>query len=61
MVLEAVDDEDLAELDLPDQLAALKAASNDCISHTVAIKEKVDSWRQFATLVHRACVDQDGL
>ncbi|KAI8677687.1 hypothetical protein NCS55_00486100 [Fusarium keratoplasticum] len=59
MVLEAVDDEDLAELDLPDQLAALKAASNDCISHTVAIKEKVDSWRQFATLVHRACVDQD--
>ncbi|KAI8721477.1 hypothetical protein NCS52_00289200 [Fusarium sp. LHS14.1] len=59
MVLEAVDDEDLAELDLPDQLAALKAASTDCISHTVAIKENVDAWRQFATLVHRACVDQD--
>ncbi|KAM5347267.1 hypothetical protein ACJ41O_010272 [Fusarium nematophilum] len=59
MVLEAVEDEDLVELDLPDQLDALKRASNYCISHTVAIKEKVDAWRQFSTLVYHACVDQD--
>jgi len=60
MIIEAVDDEDLAELDLPDQLAALKRISQDCIADTKAIKEKVDDWSQFANAVFQACTDQNG-
>ncbi|KAH7121635.1 hypothetical protein EDB81DRAFT_872900 [Dactylonectria macrodidyma] len=59
MVIEAVDDEDLAELDLPDQLAALKRVSKDCIDDTRAIKEKFDAWSQFANSVYIACVDKE--
>ncbi|KAK3368005.1 hypothetical protein B0H63DRAFT_490135 [Podospora didyma] len=59
MIIQATEDEDLAELDLPDQLAALKRVSNDCIEDTKAIKEKVAAWSQFAGLVYQACVDQD--
>ena len=59
MIIQATEDEDLAELDLPDQLAALKRVSNDCIEDIRAIKEKVAAWSQFAGLVYQACVDQD--
>ncbi|KAH8897995.1 hypothetical protein GQ53DRAFT_818244 [Thozetella sp. PMI_491] len=59
MIIEAVEDEDLAELDLPEQLAALKRVSSDCVADTKAIKEKVDAWSKFANDIHKACQDQD--
>jgi len=40
-IIEAVEDEDLAEIDLPQQLTALKRISEGCIEDTKAIKEKV--------------------
>jgi hypothetical protein len=60
MILEAVEDEDLAELDLPDQLATLKRISTSCIKDTQELKAKVDNWGAFAKSIHTACVDQDG-
>lgn len=60
MIIQATEDEDLAELDLPDQLAALKRVSKDCIADTKAIKEGVAAWSKFANDVYKACVDQDG-
>ncbi|KAK3358445.1 hypothetical protein B0T24DRAFT_540422 [Lasiosphaeria ovina] len=59
MIIQATEDEDLAELDLPEQLAALKRVSNDCVEDTKAIKEKVAAWSQYAGLVYQACVDKD--
>jgi hypothetical protein len=60
LILEAVDDEDLAELDLPEQLAALKTISEQCVEDSRSIKEKVDAWGEFARAIHNACIYKDG-
>jgi hypothetical protein len=57
--LEAVEDDDLAELDLPEQLATLKRISTSCIKDTTELKKKVDDWGKFAKSIHKACVDGD--
>lgn len=60
-IIEAVEDEDLAEIDLPEQLAALKRISEGCIEDTKAIKEKVGAWGDSAKSIYNACVDKDGM
>ncbi|RYP21036.1 hypothetical protein DL765_002443 [Monosporascus sp. GIB2] len=59
MILEAVEDDDLVELDLPDQLAALKRMSQACTDDAKAIKTKVREWAECARAIHKACVDRD--
>ncbi|RYO89200.1 hypothetical protein DL766_003606 [Monosporascus sp. MC13-8B] len=59
MILEAVEDDDLVELDLPDQLAALKRISQVCTDDAKAIKTKVREWAGCARAIHKACVDRD--
>ncbi|KAE8441671.1 hypothetical protein EG329_004592 [Mollisiaceae sp. DMI_Dod_QoI] len=58
-ILEDVQDDDLAELDLPEQLATLRRMSTSCIKDTTDLKTKVDDWGKFAKYIHRACVDGD--
>jgi len=60
MIIEAVEDDDLVELDLPDQIAKLKEISAMCVNDTKAIKAKFDQWSEFAKAIHAACVAQDG-
>lgn len=60
MLLEDVEDPDLVELDLPEQLAVLQRVSETCVADSMSIKQKVEAWSDFATILHRACVEQDG-
>lgn len=60
MILEAVEDADLVELELPEQLRMLQQVSHTCVADTKSIKEKVKAWSDFADSLHRACVEQDG-
>lgn len=60
MILEAVEDDDLVEMDLPDQLAILKRISQACTQDTKAIRAKVGEWGEYAKAIHRACVEKDG-
>ncbi|KAK4183819.1 hypothetical protein QBC35DRAFT_83550 [Podospora australis] len=54
-----VEDPDLAELDLPRQLEALKRVSESCVTDTREIKKTFDAWKDFATRVYGACVEED--
>ncbi|KAK4164124.1 hypothetical protein QBC43DRAFT_238193 [Cladorrhinum sp. PSN259] len=54
-----VEDPDLAELDLPNQLEKLKRVSESCVADTRDIKASVDAWKDFATRVYSACVEED--
>ncbi|KAI1332385.1 hypothetical protein F5Y16DRAFT_394460 [Xylariaceae sp. FL0255] len=59
MVVEAVEDPDLVELDLPDQLANLKEISTSCVEGIKAVKTKFDTWAEFVRAIHVASVAQD--
>ncbi|KAI9778571.1 MAG: hypothetical protein M1816_004015 [Peltula sp. TS41687] len=58
-IAQDVEDPDLAELDLPDQLTALRRVSDACVTDTIDIKKTVDAWKDFATRLYGACVDED--
>ncbi|KAI1422216.1 hypothetical protein F5Y12DRAFT_644149 [Xylaria sp. FL1777] len=59
MIVEAVEDPDLAELDLPDQLAKLKEISTTSVQDIKAVKRKFDDWAKFVRAIHKACVAKD--
>ncbi|GAW20801.1 hypothetical protein ANO14919_103120 [Xylariales sp. No.14919] len=59
MIVEAVEDPDLAELDLPDQLAKLKEISTTSVEDIKAVKRKFDDWAKFVRAIHKACVAKD--
>ncbi|KAI0191872.1 hypothetical protein F4808DRAFT_381415 [Astrocystis sublimbata] len=59
MIVEAVEDPDLAELDLPDQLAKLKEISTTSVEDIKAVKKKFDAWGEFVRAIHKACVAKD--
>lgn len=59
MVIQAVEDTDLAELDLPEQIARLKKISTACVDDTKAIKAKFDQWSEFTKVIYAACIAQD--
>ncbi|KAI0837717.1 hypothetical protein F5Y06DRAFT_270060 [Hypoxylon sp. FL0890] len=59
MIVEAVEDPDLAELDLPDQLARLKEISAASVRDVKAVKKKFGAWAEFVRAIHKACVAKD--
>ncbi|KAI1490361.1 hypothetical protein F5X96DRAFT_679156 [Biscogniauxia mediterranea] len=59
MILEAVEDDDLVELDLPDQLAILKRSSQACMQDTNALRDRVGEWGEYAKAIYEACVEKD--
>ncbi|GAW26200.1 hypothetical protein SAMD00023353_2400520 [Rosellinia necatrix] len=59
MILEAVEDDDLVEIDLPEQLAILKRVSQSCTQDTMAIRANVNKWGEYANAIHRACMEKD--
>lgn len=60
MILEAVEDAEIAELCLPDEIATLKRFSRSCIEDTKAVRDRVTDWQDFAKLIHLACSDKEG-
>jgi hypothetical protein len=57
-ILNAVDDEDLAELELPRQLQKLQRVSKTCILDAKDIKEKVEMWKTYVQNIRKACEDE---
>ncbi|KAI8626814.1 hypothetical protein F5Y19DRAFT_487389 [Xylariaceae sp. FL1651] len=59
LIVEAVEDPDLAELDLPDQLAKLREVSATSVKDVKAVKKKFGAWAEFVRAIHKACVAKD--
>ncbi|KAI1636452.1 hypothetical protein F4809DRAFT_609608 [Biscogniauxia mediterranea] len=59
MILEDVEDDDLVELDLPDQLAILKRSSQACMQDTNSLRDRVSKWSEYAKAIYEACVEKD--
>jgi hypothetical protein len=58
-ILEAVDDDDLAQFELPRQLQKLRKISQSCIEDTLAVKEKVKLWEEHVKKIRLACEDEN--
>jgi hypothetical protein len=57
-ILTAVEDDDLAEIELPDLIDELRSVSTECIEDTQCIREKMVAWQEYAVKMRKACEDQ---
>ncbi|KAI1260539.1 hypothetical protein F5Y18DRAFT_432096 [Xylariaceae sp. FL1019] len=58
-IIEAVEDPEMAELELPDHVARLKEISTSSVDDIKAVKKKFDAWAEFVRAIHKACVAKD--
>jgi hypothetical protein len=56
-----VEDDDLAEFELPRQIERLKGFSQACVEDTKAIKERITAWQDYAQAIRLACEDEHRL
>ncbi|KAI0145525.1 hypothetical protein GGR57DRAFT_294914 [Xylariaceae sp. FL1272] len=58
-IIEAVEDPEMAEFELPDHVARLKEISTTSVDDIKAVKRKFDAWAEFVRAIHKACVAKD--